>query len=160
MSQTGREEVERKRPAAKAKSLRIQGAFLTALYTVGRMFWLKLKTEQVRRIVLVVHSHKPLVIRPVGGLDALRSLVGLQADLVDVVAASGEGAHNLRQLARQPDVYVVCRRVYPTRQAAPLAQGTPMAECCCCSVYPVRGIAQLLKEDKRKRRWDGSQSAR
>jgi hypothetical protein len=43
--------------------------------------------EQVRRIVLVLHSYKPLVIRPVGGLDALRALVGLQADLVDVVAA-------------------------------------------------------------------------
>ena len=39
-------------------------------------------TEQVRRIVLVLHSHKPLVIGPVGGLDALRALVGLQADLV------------------------------------------------------------------------------
>ena len=46
-------------------------------------------TEQVRRIVLVLHSHKPLVIRPVGGRDALGSLVGLQADLVDVAAAGG-----------------------------------------------------------------------
>ena len=49
-------------------------------------------TEQVRRIVLVLHSHKPLAIRPVGGLDALRSLVGLQADLVDVVAARVKGS--------------------------------------------------------------------
>jgi hypothetical protein len=39
-------------------------------------------TEQVRQIVLFLHSHKPLAIRPVGGFDALRSLVGLQADLV------------------------------------------------------------------------------
>jgi hypothetical protein len=33
-------------------------------------------TEKVRRVVLVLNSHKPLVIRPVGGLDALRSVVG------------------------------------------------------------------------------------
>jgi hypothetical protein len=46
-------------------------------------------TERVRRVVLVLHRHKPLVIRPVGGFDALRSLVGLQADLVDVIAARG-----------------------------------------------------------------------
>jgi hypothetical protein len=32
---------------------------------------------------------------PVSGFDALRTLVGFQADLVDVVAASGEGAHHL-----------------------------------------------------------------
>jgi hypothetical protein len=38
------------------------------------------------------------------GFDALRALVGLQADLVDVVAAGGEGTHHLRQFARLPDV--------------------------------------------------------
>jgi hypothetical protein len=46
-------------------------------------------TEEIRRVVIVLHSHKPLVIRPVGGFDALRTLVGLQADLVDVIAARG-----------------------------------------------------------------------
>ena len=45
--------------------------------------------KQVRRIVLVLYSDEPLVIRPIGGLDALRSLVGLQADLVDGAAAQG-----------------------------------------------------------------------
>jgi len=48
-------------------------------------------TEQVRQIVLVLQAHKPVVIRPVGGLDALRPLVGLEADLIDVAAAPVEG---------------------------------------------------------------------
>ena len=78
-------------------------------------------SKQVRRIVLVLHSHKPLVIRPVGGLDALRSLVGLQADLVDLVATRDEGTQHLRQLARPSNVHVVCSWVRPARQAAPLA---------------------------------------
>jgi hypothetical protein len=47
-------------------------------------------TEQVLRIVFVLQSHKPVVIHPEGGLDALRSLVSLQANLVNVVAAGGD----------------------------------------------------------------------
>ena len=52
-------------------------------------------TEKVRRVVLVLQRHESLVIQPVGGLDALRALVGLQADLVDVVATGGEGTRCL-----------------------------------------------------------------
>ena len=48
------------------------------------------------------------------GFDALRALVGLQADLVDVVAAGGEGTHHLGQLARSPDIDVVCSGIEPT----------------------------------------------
>jgi hypothetical protein len=59
-------------------------------------------------------AEQPLVIRPVGGLDALRALVGLQADLVDVVASGGKGTHQLRQLARSPDIDVVCSGIEPT----------------------------------------------
>jgi hypothetical protein len=71
-------------------------------------------TEEIRRVVLVLYNPKPLLIQPVGGFDALRALVGLQADLVDVVAAGGKGTHQLRQLARSPDIDVVCSGVEPT----------------------------------------------
>jgi len=64
-------------------------------------------TEQIRRVVLVLYAHKPLVIRPVGGFDALSARVGLQADLADVIAARGEGTHHARQFARPPDVHVI-----------------------------------------------------
>jgi hypothetical protein len=47
-------------------------------------------TEQVLRIVFVLQSHETLVVRPVGGPDALGPLVDLQAELIDIVAASGE----------------------------------------------------------------------
>jgi hypothetical protein len=36
-----------------------------------------------------------------------------------------------------------------SRQAAPLAQGTAMAERRCCGVDPVRRAAQLLKDHNR-----------
>ena len=39
------------------------------------------------RIVLVLRGHQAIVIHPKGGLDALRTLVGLEPALVDVVAA-------------------------------------------------------------------------
>ena len=70
--------------------------------------------EQVRRIVFILHRHKPLVIRPVSGLDALSALVGLQADLVNLVAVYGEGTHHFRQLARPPDIDVVYSGIEPT----------------------------------------------
>ena len=71
-------------------------------------------TEQIRRVVLVLYAHKPLVIRPVGGFDALSALVGLQADLVNLVAVYGEGTHHFRQLARPPDIDVVYSGIEPT----------------------------------------------
>ena len=52
--------------------------------------------EQVLRIVLVLQRHESVVIRPVGCPDALRALFGLEADLVDIVAASNERAHYFR----------------------------------------------------------------
>ena len=70
--------------------------------TLHRRLNILVMTEQVRRIVFVLQSHEPLVIRPSGGLDALRPLVGLKADLIDVVAAGREGADYLRQLAHPP----------------------------------------------------------
>ena len=71
-------------------------------------------TEEVCRIVLVLHSHKPLLMRSVGGLDALGALLALNADLVDVVAARGERPHHLCQLARPPDIDVVCSGIEPS----------------------------------------------
>ena len=56
----------------------------------------------------------PIAGEPVGGFDALRTLVRLQADLVDVVAARGEGTHHLGQLARSPDIDVVYSGIEPT----------------------------------------------
>src|SRR5260370_9480858 len=82
-------------------------------------------TEKVRRVVLVLQRHEPLVIYPKGGLDALRSLVGLQADLVDVVAARGEGTHHLRQLARPWDVYGVRTPHGPPRVEELHRSGSP-----------------------------------
>ena len=38
-------------------------------------------TEQVLRIVFVLQSLETLVVHPIGGLDALGPLVGLEADL-------------------------------------------------------------------------------
>jgi hypothetical protein len=48
-------------------------------------------TEQVGRIVPVLQRHEPIVIRAKGGLDAIGSLFGLEADMIDVVAAAREG---------------------------------------------------------------------
>src|SRR5919201_162482 len=78
--------------------------------------------EQIRRIILLLQGRQPPVIRPIGGLDALRTLLGLDAHLGDVNPAAAEGLHHLRQIAGPADVLSICRRVKPTRQAAPLVQ--------------------------------------
>jgi hypothetical protein len=39
-----------------------------------------------------------------GGLDALRALIGFETDLIDIVAAAGEGTHCIRRFARPQDV--------------------------------------------------------
>src|SRR5262249_25456554 len=80
--------------------------------------------EQVRRIVLVLKRHEPVVINPICSSDALGSLFGFEANLIDIIAAHREWTHHLRQLPRPSHVGVVCSGVQPARQAPPLAQGT------------------------------------
>ena len=137
------------------KPLRIRGRHLRSRYLPLHCGSdLLVMTEQVCRLVFVLQAHKPIVINPVGRLDALRAFLGLKADLIDVVAAGGERTHRLCQLACPPDVHVICRRVQPARLATPLPQGASMAKRSCGSVYPVRRVAQLLEEGKRMRRRD------
>jgi hypothetical protein len=47
-------------------------------------------TEQVRRVVLVLHSDEPVVVHPERRLDASDPLVGFQEILIDAVASGGE----------------------------------------------------------------------
>src|SRR6516225_3104958 len=115
-------------------------------------------TKQVRRVVLVLHADKPVVICPEGGLDSLRTLLSLNANLVDVVAAGGEWTHHFRKLARPLDVNVVRRRLQPARNTGPLAQRLTMAKGRCGSTDPVRSITQLLKDDDRQGRRDGGRA--
>jgi hypothetical protein len=126
-------------PASATENKSLRYLRRCSLYNIGLMFLVV--TEQVRRVVLVLHSHKPLVIRPAGGLDALRSFVCLQTDLVGIVAASGAGTHHLRQLASTGTL--ASSAVQPARQAAPLAEGVAMVERCCCSANPFAALLSL-----------------
>src|SRR5215469_17055102 len=114
--------------------------------------------EQVRRVVLVLQRHKPVVICAEGSLDPLRPLLSLDANLVDVVTAGGEWTHHLRKLARPLDVNVVRRRLQPARNTGPLTQRLTMAKGRCGGTYPVRSITQLLKDDDRQGRRDGGKA--
>src|SRR5215472_6291016 len=72
-------------------------------------------TEQVRRVVLVLQRHEPVVICAKCSLDAVRPLFGLEPDMIDVVAAGRKGTHRLRHLPRPADI----RGVLPPDPAKP-----------------------------------------